>query len=98
MLKLGIAPLAEKSAGDMRRQATLIRALCDREEAASPASPGRGRAARSQGEDPQSSPGSRQPRAGAALADPLRNDRPVTGRAGAASGIHYSKHSEKSFK
>jgi len=35
-----------------RRQTTLIRALSDREQAASPPSPKRGRASRAQGEDP----------------------------------------------
>ena len=77
MLELGIAPRSGKPAGEIRLQTTLILALCEREQAASPPSPERGRAARAQSEDPRSSPGSRQPRAVAALADPLQSARPA---------------------
>jgi len=77
VLELGIAPPSGKPSGETRRQTTLIRALSDRGQAALPPSPKRGRASRAQGEDPPSSPGSRQPRAVAAPADPLRSVRPV---------------------
>jgi hypothetical protein len=72
----GIAPPSGKPAGGTRHQATRLLALCDREQAASPPSPERGRAARGQGGDPRQAPGSRQPRAVAALADPLVGARP----------------------
>ena len=47
-----MAPPSGKPSGDTRRQTTLTRALSDREQAESPPSPERGRAARAQGEDP----------------------------------------------
>ena len=77
VLELGIAPPSGKPSRETRRQTTLILALSDQERAASPQSPERGRAARAQGENPPFSPGSWQPRAVAALADPLRSARPV---------------------
>jgi len=52
VLELGIAPPSGKPSGKARRQITLIRALSDREQAASPPSQKRGRASRAQGEDP----------------------------------------------
>ena len=52
VLELGIAPPSGKPSRETRRQTTLIRALVDREQAASPPSLERGRAARAQGEDP----------------------------------------------
>jgi len=51
-LELGIAPPSGKLSGETRRQTTLTRALSDREQAASPPLPERGRAARAQSEDP----------------------------------------------
>ena len=46
MLELGIALPSGKPSGETRRQTPLIRALSDREQAASPPSPKRGRASR----------------------------------------------------
>ena len=66
-MELGIAPPSGNPSGETRRQTTLIRALCDRKQ---------GRAARALGADRDKAPGSRLPRAGAALSDPLLGARP----------------------
>ena len=52
VLEPGMAPPSGKPSGETRRQTTLIRAISDREQAASPRLPKRGRASRAQGEDP----------------------------------------------
>ncbi|KAJ1475148.1 hypothetical protein T484DRAFT_1751247 [Baffinella frigidus] len=75
-LGLGIAPPSGKPAGGSRRHTALIHALYAREQAVPPPSPEHGRAARALGTDRDKAPGSRQPRAGAALLDPLLGARP----------------------
>ena len=74
-LGLGIAPPVGKPSRGLRVQSARIRARHAREQAASPPSTEHGRAARALGSDRDKAPGSRQPRAGAALADPLLSAR-----------------------
>jgi hypothetical protein len=75
-LGLGIAPPVGKTARGSSGQSARIRARHSREQAASPPSTEHGRAARALGADRDKAPGSRQPRAGNALADPLLSARP----------------------
>ena len=74
--ELRIAPRCRTPSSETLHQLTLIRALCNREQMASPPSPENSRALRALGVDRDSVPASRQPRARAALADPLVGARP----------------------
>jgi hypothetical protein len=58
VLELGIAPPSGKPSGETRRQTTLIRALSDREQAASPPAPEHGRAVRGPPRGSARAPGS----------------------------------------
>ena len=75
-LGLQIALLSGKPAGKLKRQMACICTRCALEQAASPWSPEYGRASGALGADRFQAPGSRQPRAVAALALLLLGARP----------------------